>query len=265
MAVTFKTDQSYGHSLLPLFGVSIEVCQMAATYDVEIDQTSPGTFVVKRGGLTFGVIPVKGQAISLAKAGTLGPASKQAIKFQFEQAITKACSGAGDDYAAPKVKKMVAVDLESDTGVMMTLAQSEEYIKEVNDQKPFTGAKISNPQATMQQSPVKLYAATKLYAPVFGTSGGSIYHVAAMFKGCNMAIRVKGGTLSVRFEGPLLKGYANQLGDVGLDVKSNNDYASAHFSCGQGLLHKTVGAIIGRIGFKNVIDVADIAVLTGEA
>lgn len=102
MALTFKNGDSYGYSLLPLFGVSAELCKEAKAHGIMVSSTNPGAFVIKTDTLTFGTVSVKGTAISLAKAGNLGPASKYAIQAQFENLLKKAIAATDivDDSAA---------------------------------------------------------------------------------------------------------------------------------------------------------------------
>lgn len=90
MAVSFKTDANYGYTLMPFFGVNAEIIKAAKQSGVKIEQGSPGTFLIKSGGVTHASIKVQGQAISLAKSGALGPSNKTALRIQFEAGLNKA-------------------------------------------------------------------------------------------------------------------------------------------------------------------------------
>jgi hypothetical protein len=239
MAVTFKTDQSYGVGLLPYFGVSKAHIEGAQQYGIIIDQSSPGTFLVKLPtGEVYGTIPVKGQAISLAKAGNLGPASKQAIQFQFEQAIMKAMTAMGT--TAPKPEKAFMAAVPPPSGMV---------------NKP-----PKAPPTAVVGNQVPLVDADALYQPVLGTSSGSVYYVVALLKDLNMACRIKNSTVSFRVEGSGLQKMKVGLADLGFKVK--DDYGSVHFSISDmNLAAKTFGAVLGRLGFNNVLSAGDLKLM----
>lgn len=249
MAVTFKTDQSYGLGLLPLFGVGQKHIEMCKEYEILIDQSSPGTFTIQCQGMVYGTVPVKGQAISLAKSGNLGPASKQAIQFQFEQAIQKAAS------ACVPVKKAISDDYQFVTNEM-----------DEDDMPSLVAPKIpvSKPVAFSSNTPSQLEKASELYEPCLGTSHGSVYYVIAMLTGMNLACRMKSDNLSLRAEGSMLKDYKAALTDLGFTFKDH--YASVHFAVNNiALAQKTIGAVVGRVGFMNVVQVGDIGKMGHKA
>lgn len=253
MAISFKSDADYGYSLLPLFGVSTGIIAHAKALGVMVDQTSPGSFVVRLDGVTYGSVTVKGTAISLAKQNTLGPASKEALKFQFEQALAKAIAAhTVDGLPSPaQPKKVVPAS---------AFAQFIKPPKELVAPTPLD-LQVAKPKASFKQAQggvaVPLASATSVYAPVKGTTGGSVYYVFAMFKGLNVAARVSGSNLSVRAEGANLKSYMPALQDFGMDDKGG--YSSGHYDAKTtDLLVKSLGAIVGRVGFENVVSVADL-------
>lgn len=271
MALNIKTGDSYGFSLLPLFGVDPLLAKQAAQAGVLLDQSSPGNFTVTHNGVTYGSIPVKGQAISLAKAGQLGPASKQAWKYQFEQALNKAIA-VHHEHAGP-IDISNTPPLKFDLGIEPPLPKSTPKIpsapaeptspKESIVPGITSWKKSENDGAIMKMQPVALQKATKCLQPVFGTSSGSIYYVIAMFTGANLAARIKGQRLSLRMEGAKLNMYAPQLNDLGFSVKDT--YGSVHFDTNQlGLILKTVGAVIGRLGFTNLVDAIDPHIIIGK-
>lgn len=280
MAVGLKTSDDYGYSFLPLFGVDPHLISAAKVCGVVITQTSPGNFTVKSAdGLEFyGTIPVKGSAISLAKSGNLGPASKQAIKYNFEAALKKAVSGSSSakpsikldssgEYLAPlteataQISKLAAEpSYVVGSGTLQSSDDSsvgEEYQDGEEVESLLPGAEPALTADTiMKGSPCKLSFAKSCYQPVMGTTNGAVYYVAAMFPGLNLAMRVKGNKVSFRAEGTKLTAYLSALGDLGFSNKDT--YASVHFEIQtKALLLKTVGAIIGRLGIHLVRSTAD--------
>lgn len=230
MAVSFKTDSSYGYSLLELFNVSPHIIKTAKKQGIVIEQGTPGSFTVRNlVGVVGGVVALKGLTISLAKAGQLGPASKQSIQFQFEAAINTLVV-AGIDEPHPDL----ADNLEAP--------------------KP-------KPQSSQSPTPMAakdLLLATDLYQQVAGTSAGSIYTVIALLDGGAMAVRIKGDTVSFRVAGNGIAPYKTSLAEVGFSSKDS--HFSAHFSIPDPILRKkTLGAICGAIGFEHVMAVGSLS------
>jgi len=262
MAISFKADKDYGYSLLPLFGVNPSLIQTAQTAGVTVDQSSPGTFVIKLGELVYGSVPVKGSAISLAKSKTLGPASKEALQFQFESALKKAIAGA--DTA---MWDGLSVNKNGSPPPHPAHATPKPGKVQMTTPSPnLTGIYPSVPKAPTgkfsKQDPCPLYKATKVYTPVTGTTGGSVYFVLAVFDGLNVAARVQGSKLSLRAEGPNLNEFQEALEDFGMDAKGG--YSSGHYDVSNtGLMIKSLGALVGRIGFDRVKEVADISKFIG--
>lgn len=294
MAVTLKGD---GYALLPLFGVSTNLIEKAKACGVTVEQPFPGSFYVKYNGMTFGSISVKGQAITLAKSGSLGPASKEALNSQFTQALNGALAsyavghgspmptvakaldatlgfdpGAGEETVAskPKTKKIPLAGKSSKVTSLEPGDIGEEGDDELEDEAPKS---FHNSQLDWDEDPVKvmtsgsimpLSKASKLYQPVYGTSGGSVYITVALFKGAQMAARVTNGKMSLRMEGPDIKTYQTSLADLGFGFKEKDGYASVHYDISdESLLLKTFGAILGRIGLARVKSCADIMVTKG--
>lgn len=304
MAVTLKGD---GYALLPLFGVSTNLIEKAKACGVTVEQPFPGSFYVKYNGMTFGSISVKGQAITLAKSGSLGPASKEALNSQFTQALNGALAsyavghghsgpavvghghsmstvvktldatlgfdpGAGDETVAskPKAKKIPLAGKSSKVTSLEPGDIGEEGDDELEAEAPKS---FHNSQLDWDEDPVKvmtsgsimpLSKASKLYQPVYGTSGGSVYITVALFKGAQMAARVTNGKMSLRMEGPDIKTYQTSLADLGFGFKEKDGYASVHYDISdESLLLKTFGAILGRIGLARVKSCADIMVTKG--
>lgn len=247
MAVSFKTDISYGYNLLQMFGVNPNYISAATANGVTIEQSSPGTFMVKGAdGKLGGVVSIKGQAISLAKSGQLGPASKQSIQFQFEGAL-KALLG---DVSATPAKALHKPESSVPLSTLFSEEEAKVAQKKWMDPPPLVSEIINKPKGAA----VKLENATALYQSVLGTSSGSIYKVIALLKGASMAVRIKGNTVSFRVEGPSLNFHKSALATAGFTVKDS--YASVHFDIPDlGLRKKTLGAICGAIGFANVIEV----------
>lgn len=251
MAVGIKSSESYGYSLLHLFGVELALIAKAKNLGVEINQTSPGNFVVSAGGTVYGSIPIKGSAITMAKSGGLGPASKKALKYNFESILGKAI-------AAHKDNDLTTVPVEEVVGTVL-LKEGFSFSSDAD----LEGESLLAPQTIKTGgSKVDLYHATELYQPVAGTSNGSIYKVFAMFKGLNLALRYTGSKLSFRAEGPSLKSYSSALTALGFSIKA--DYASVHFEVSTtDMLLKTTGALLGRMGIHNALKIGAVSTAAG--
>lgn len=235
MAITLKPDPDKGWVIMALFDVSPSMIAAAKSAGVQCVQTNPGTFVVKKGQSVYGTIPVKGTALTLAQNKALGPNSKIAFKANFESALNKAMG-------ETSLKNSAVLGGVSNTAMPKTA--------------PLTT------DSTVGQLPiVKLCDATELYQQVKGTSQGSIYRVFALFPGLKLAARVSGYKMSVRAEGDGIANYKAELVDA-FKMDLGSGYVSAHYSVNEGvpLIIKTLGAIVGTLGFNKANRVADLKV-----
>jgi hypothetical protein len=250
MAISYKSDKDYGFSLLPLFGVSSSLISDAKKAGVSVEQHSPGTFLIQLNGTTYGSVSVKGTAISLAKSKTLGPASKEALKFQFEGGIKKALAAANS----------VNVEVVEDTWPTPPIKAA---VQQSNTSPVWKDAFKPTPIGKFDKSnPEELLVATKLYQPIKGTTSGSVYFLLSIFKGLNIAARIQGSKLSIRAEGASLGTYKSALEDLGMEMKGG--YASAHYEAhGESLMIKTLGALIGRVGYENALSLPDLKKFVG--
>lgn len=234
MAITFKTDQSYGLSLAQLFGISKSMITAFADCGGKMEQVAPGTFLLSGNGHSYSV-KVSGQVISLAKSGELGPASKSAICGQFEAAMSKIISSNTNPLGVglksiPLPPKESKVD-EGPASLMAPLKPKKKVIPDKVDELA-TGDYVS------------------------GTSKGSQYKIIATFDGMALAVKTNSGTTSLRAFGGKLVKYAAHLSKVGFTGKEN--YSSVHFSIknsDQELRNKTIGAVLATIGIDLVADV----------
>lgn len=271
MAISFKSDADYGYSLLTLFGISSSLITEAKAYGITVDQSSPGQFVVKYNGTMYGSVTVKGSAISLAKSGSLGPASKEALRFQFEGALQKARAAAQASTKKVSLSDKEVIDDVTDSikahpapkaSMKDVLGKTTVFVKaQVPNHPPVTSfAFASKPVVAAKLSkanPVSLDSASDVCAPVFGTTSGSIYFVVALLDGLNISARYLGGTLSIRAAGSKLPSYTPALELFGVDSKGG--YSSAHYDVSsKDLAKKTLGALVGCLGFGNVLKVADL-------
>lgn len=275
MAVNLKSGENYGFQILDMFGVNPSLIQQAKHVGVIVEQQSLGSFhVLTKDGEITGTIPIKGQALSLAKAGTLGPASKQAIQYQFEQALTKAIQSYKDEdqpttLGALLKKKLKQAEAESlsinddPPGIVagMDLSKDATILEDLVNTATFKQPKKM--AANIFKTPVPLVGATQCGQPVKGTSPSSVYYMVAKLTGLNLAIRTKGGKLSVRAEGAKLGSYASELQSLGF--ATHDKYASVHFDVGNAeLATKTVGAIVAALGFNHVLEVLDPTTVWGK-
>lgn len=105
----------------------------------------------------------------------------------------------------------------------------------------------------LQSSPaVKLRDATKMYQPVYGTSNGSRYFVVGGNDDIRVAAKYKGGSLSIRVEGPNWEKHLSNIQNVGFgkaDVSAG--YASLHLSVSDDLVAaKALGAVLLGLGVQ---------------
>ncbi len=220
-------------------------------YLIEEIETLGGlvSYVMVGGGGSFKVsssdgcigesVPVTGQVMTLIKIGKLGPASKQAIQYQIEGYMNKVIM-----YEKSKSGGYVAIEPKTvDVSIPTDMWDSKTSVDTVGEAMiPSSGA---------------LKDAVKVLTHVSGTSAGSVYIVVAILKGAAIAVRWKNGTLSIRVEGSQLANYVDALKDLGFMVKK--EYASVHYDVkDSGLVCKTVGAVLGRVGLMNIVDVCDV-------
>lgn len=257
MAIQLKTPDNYGYQIAGYFDVDPDLIDKCKSAGVALDQATPGVFSVKYNGKMVKTITIKGQAISLAKQGTIGPASKEGVKIQFQTALQQALSLAGS--ASPSVSnepKTIGQVLKE------KLAQTQP-----DSTKPTGATALATPTKTGEgpqiffgavvhgSVPVPLLNATMPYQPVKGSS--STYKCFAVLDGAAIGVNRKGNTLSVRAEGANLGKYAPILND--LDLDNNGHYYSAHFQCpNQDLMKKTLACVVGQLGLGNIKLMADI-------
>jgi hypothetical protein len=258
MAITMKSDPEKGWQTMALFDVDQSLIAQAKKHGIQCVQTTPGTFVVKNALQTFGTVAVKGTALTLAQQKALGPNSKIAFKTNFESALKK-----GIDASPLKTQAMPTKDDPFGDSEFEDVPQPEP-----KNYKPYAPAMPATPKvpasefkksSSWSSDIPKLIEAKNVYDGVQGTNAGSIYYVFAMFPGLNMAARIKGSKLSVRAEGHKLDDYAPHLvHDFKMD--KSNGYISAHYTINEGasLIIKTLGAMVGTLGFGKALKVADL-------
>ena len=240
MAINMNVPEDYGYDIALLFGVSPSLIAAAKACGVSI---TPGTgkfTVTGKDGVTLGIIQVKSTAITLAKSGSMGPASKSALKAQFVAALSPA--------------KITATPTADD---VFNFAETLQPATPGATYAPVTPVKVP-------PTVVPLSAAVAVEQPVSGTSSGSVYYVVAVLDGLALAMRSKSGRLSLRAEGVSLSSYEHKLKSLGFNVKPGK-YASVHFDVPEvELVYKTVGAVIGGLGFSKVKAMADVTKLVGK-
>jgi hypothetical protein len=126
------------------------------------------------------------------------------------------------------------------------------------------GGQILDPakiKKILDESPVKLSAANRLYQPVHGSSKGSRYFVVGVSPDIVVAVRVDGHQVSVRVEGAKLGNYAKALASLGVHAKG--EYASGHFACENTNPQRLVGAILFSLGAMWVTPIPNMTLLQG--
>ncbi len=243
MAISFKTDPDHGYGIAALFGVSPKLITTCKEAGISIVLSGPGKYTIQTSkGVVLGAIPVAGAAVSHAKAGTLGPTSKSALKAQFEAVMLKAV-GQADDNLLDSLAKPI-----------------QKFVKSTPDPAsiPAKGfpPKQSVPGMEQETGAVALKDAKSILQPIKGTSPSSVYYVVAMYPGMNIAARMKSAEISIRAEGALLGDYKGKLSKLKFD--DNGSYCSVHFKIGEPeLAVKTLGAIAAMLGINKATAMAD--------
>jgi len=250
MAVSIVTPENHGYNLIKLCGVSPELIDQASKEKIQISTTSTGTLSLVDGktGIVLGIVPFKGTAISLLQQGKLGPASKESVKYQVEKILKAAIAPKEKvETVYDKAADLYAEPQDKDEPISMTKDDSDTVVTS----SPFAKKK----KEVLNKEQVKLAEAKELYQPVFGTSSGSVYYVAAIFSGLNVALKKASNSMSIRVEGNIKK-YQNSLSTLGFTTKGS--YASVHFEIeNQELYLKTFGAVIGALGFDKLKSVGN--------
>lgn len=246
MAFNVNTPEGYGYQVAELFGVPAKLLAVAKAAELSIgpEKNNPLKFLIKAPNNQYsGSVEVKGTAMTLAKAGTMGPASKQAIAAQFTSHIDAAINHCSANPTAIAEEEVIEEIPTSTAAFGKELKMTMTDIKEKD-----LGMALGE---SLNKEKVKLGGLVTLGQPVSGTSSQSTYFVVALFAGLNMAIRTKFNKLSVRVEGEFLPLYGTKLKSLGFSVK--DDYASIHLEVSNDdVLCKTVGAIVGRLGFDQL-------------
>lgn len=251
MAATFSSANPLSYA--ELFGCDKSLIQQAAACGVEIKAQVGSLTVVGKDGNVYGTSVVKGSALTLAKNGNLGPASKHVIQVQLEKAMIaaiKASGGSVSDVPTPKVDT---------TG--MSPGQKAAVTKALKGVNLSGAAPVAKPVLKPHQPTVSgvdgypsVADATKMYQHVKGTS--SLYRVIALYPGLNVALRRTKSQLSLRAEGPALPASKVTLGSIGFN--DNGGYMSVHFDVQDAVLvRKTVGAMVGLLGFAKAHAIGD--------
>ena len=291
MAVEIKAGEGHGYSVAALFlGKSSPLLASAKSIGVQIKHPSGDVYQVFYNGAHYGSIIIKPQAVTLAKEGSMGKMSKDAIKYQFIDALDKACSSVLGEppplCSSPKEEKLqdfndMGIDVthsghsgeEKTTPLADILAKQEaekpdwiedDYATLACLKKKSPSVSGSKQEDSMTDNVCKLIDAQHLYQKVSATSIGSIYQVIMILVGAKIAARVKGTKLSLRAEGEGLSGYQEALMGFGFSGSNENKYLSLHINVPDEEIRKQViGALAGRIGFSQVKEVGDICKVTG--
>lgn len=250
MSFVTSTSMLIGSSALGVLqqlGVDSKLIEDAKSHGISVAHvgdslvlTVPSTLVTSAPIVTKVLITFK--ALALLKQGIMGPASKQQLCSQVSKAIAdaivgKQTNGNGDNQPPPS----------SDIPI------------------PPKGTKVATPKVASPKvdgwadAIGHLDHATSCLQPVHGTSHGSVYFVVAMFDGLNLAVRRKGGSLSVRAAGSKFSEYVPRLESVGMEVSGNSGYASVHFKVkDDATAELAVGAIMSRIGMGNLLQCTNV-------
>ncbi|QWS69854.1 transporter [Vibrio phage vB_VpS_PG28] len=163
---------------------------------------------------------------------------------QFYGAVMSHLSMQGESPTMQLIAKGKAGYKNSEGNVEVEVSGSKETLDSIT---------IAHTCKTLEADPEigakQLENATRLYEPVFGTSGGSRYHcVLITTAGVKIAARYKNNTLSVKAIVP--KGYANlpqltgQLNSMGLNLKDAGHYSCHYSNVTKDIAQRTLGALV---------------------
>jgi len=235
-----------GSKLLHLLGVELALVEFVEKAKLGLVH-SGGKLEFYFGNDVVAAVGMKGQAITLLMEGTLGHASKDALKHQVESVLK----------AYMKAHSTTGAGEYSLGGVV----------------EPFPGIASNCPAVTESEyAPIKvsegvvhLLDAKAVLQKVHGTSGGSIYYCSAIFKQVKIAIRLKGNALSIRAEGKVAE-VENALADLGMQIQVQKNYASVHVEVQDWyVVVKMLGALYARIGLNDLVQVASMESLKEAA
>ena len=128
---------------------------------------------------------------------------------------------------------------------------TEKHIKKAMEEIEGAGGVQQKTFKGTSTKPIELEKADKLHQPVFGTSTGSIYHVIALGKHANVAVRIKkGNDIAIRVA-PFNVEARSACAAAGLDAKNGGSHYSIHLHPdSESLVNKTVGAVLFAMGLS---------------
>lgn len=241
MAISIKHKDPM--QILNAFGVSNSLLNILSSTGKVIINVGTANIEFKTTQGSFNT-PVKAGALSMAIAGKLGPASKEAICYNLEKNISKALASVNmtpmeaADAPKPKPGKVFNAPVQASNAAQMAASMAAET-------SPPDPVFIGIDMAKMEDKPVPLVEATKMYQPVKGTSSSSVYHLVACNVELKIAARYSGNNLSLRCEGSVEK-YKHNLKEAGFSMSNiSSGYVSVHLQVPDDTLAaKTLGAII---------------------
>ena len=226
MAINIKSSTNYLVKLMPLLGVPADLIHQCKEAGVSVSQEELGTFKVLRFGKTFATVAINSTVMQMLNKGVLGKLSKSALAAYFNAGFKAALAE-----SAPATPFEAVASPAIPTALPVQAAPSAAHIGGL--------------------MPGKLGQALDCYLPVSGSTTGAVYYVIARYAGLNIAMKTKGGTLSLRAEGDNLDKYLEKLGLLGF--KSHGSYASVHFKePSKALIVKTIGAVVASLGFDHL-------------
>ncbi len=208
-----------------------------------------GLILAATGSGPIKFVPVTTGALKLALDGSLGASTKNHIAKKIEKAAATVLVEAKNSTAHSAEKQELL------NSVLMTGAT-----------KFNTGKVPPTPSDLLKKKKAivkPLFDATELYAPVPGTSSGSIYHTVAISPHLKIAVRFK-DKVSIRAEGDIMK-FSHELKACGFEIK-NESYASRHFDYGGDLFmaKRAIGAMIMGLGIEMSSPIPNLTKIYGK-
>ena len=248
--------------VLKAFGIGAYHCKKLKEAGVDVTVSTEAIRFSYKGD-TLGKQQLFSGVLSKVMSGQLAPASHQDLASQLAATIKQVMTAVGslkaDDVGGSLVEDVAATfesagtvfDLPAGDDIDAEAKMEAEGMAKVEAKlKAKKAPKAKTPKdiaMLLDSNPVKLAEAQLLYQPVKATSAGSVYHVVALSDDLKVAARVKGGTLSVRVEGPKVGTLKTLISETGFN--HSGDYASVHLQTkGDATMNrKALGALISAL------------------
>ena len=248
MALLIKNSMN-GLSAIAKIGIAQTLFDWLKASDVDVKLTATEFKFIPPAGETL-CVPVTLLQLQALNGGTLPAHQKSSLGMNLTAVVKSLMSIPGDLVEEEKFHQVAG----SMTGTLNKLPPLAPVAAAPSTPAPQieAGKWPAFPPEQMYKAPaVKLRDAVKMYQPVNGSSHGSRYFMIAASADVRVGVRLNGGTMSVRIEGPAWEKHAASITACGFDtIDKGKGYASVHLSVGPDpvMANKTLGAVLMGLG-----------------